>query len=329
MAPAPEPSSRKSEAKIREASLCQQVMMVRPTLFGWNEETAASNRFQKASSDCSESEIQARALAEFESLRTALADAHIQVHDFTDSLHPPTPDSIFPNNWVSFHGDGSVVLYPMQTPNRRAEIRTRWVEELERSLGEKWTRLLDLRPLCEQGHYLEGTGSMVLDRANKVAFAALSPRTTQEGLDAFAKGLGYKIHALRTSVQGLPVYHTNVMMSLGRSHAVACLQAIPSVQEQRGLLGQLEQSGRQVLEIDRDQMHHFAGNQITLMNDAGDPHIIMSKQALDSLRPSQVHQLERHGAILAPCLKTVEHHGGGSARCMLAEIFPPASAEPA
>lgn len=302
-------------------------MMVRPNRFAWNEETAASNKFQQAADPDHNPEVHRLAMAEFEALRTMLVNAGIHVHEFSDSPTPATPDSIFPNNWVSFHGDGSVAIYPMQAPNRRAEVCTHWVEELEDALGVKWTRRLDLQSLCEQGHYLEGTGSMVLDRDNKVAYAALSPRTTQKGLDAFAKGLDYQIHSLRTSVQGAPVYHTNVMMSLGRSHALVCLQAMSSRTEQRMLVERLEQSGRQVLEIDRDQMLHFAGNQITLANAAGDPQIVMSEQALTSLRPSQVHLLERHGAILAPRLETIERHGGGSARCMLAEIFTPGPTE--
>ncbi len=298
-------------------------MMVRPNRFAWNEETAVSNKFQQATDSNHNPEVHRLAMAEFDSMRAMLVKAGIHVHEFNDSPTPATPDSIFPNNWVSFHGDGSVAIYPMLAPNRRDEICTHWVDELENTLGVKWTRRLDLQPLCEQGHYLEGTGSMVLDRDNKVAYAALSPRTTQKGLDAFARGLDYQIHPLHTAVQGAPIYHTNVMMSLGRSHALVCLQAMSSKKDQRTLVERLEQSGRQVLEIDRDQMLHFAGNQITLANAAGDPQIVMSEQALRSLRPSQVRLLEGHGAILAPCLETIERHGGGSARCMIAEIFTP------
>ena len=298
-------------------------MMVRPARFGWNRETAGSNKFQVAAADAEANMIHEEALREFDSLKEALESAGVHVHAFDDNLVPATPDSIFPNNWVSFHADGSVILYPMHAANRREEVRAEWIEDLQKALGVTWVRRIDLRPLCDQDQFLEGTGSLVLDRPNKVAYAALSPRTTRGALDAFAKVSGYTIHALRTSVEGHPVYHTNVMMSLGQSHAVVCLQAMPNRREQQDLLDSLQASGRQVLEIDRDQMLNFAGNQITLANRAGDPVIVMSKRALACLRPSQVREMEGHGQIVAPCLMTIEHHGGGSARCMVAEIATP------
>ncbi|MDF1836889.1 MAG: arginine deiminase-related protein [Planctomycetota bacterium] len=298
--------------------------MVRPANFGWNQETSHSNRFQVSPEGMESSVIHTEALREFESMRTALEGAGVQVHAFDDDQDPVTPDSIFPNNWVSFHSDGTVILYPMHANNRRAEVRTDWVDNLEKELGIRWSRRVDLRHLCEQDHFLEGTGSMILDRTRKVAYAALSPRTTPEGLKAFAQTLDYKVHAIHTSVEGHPVYHTNVMMSLGQSHAMVCLQSIPDEGERKGLMEQLEATGRQVIEIDRDQMINFAGNQLTLASTSGDPLIVMSKRALASLRPSQVRELEGHGQVIAPCLMTIEHHGGGSARCMLAEIATPA-----
>ncbi len=307
-----------------DGQLCQRVMMVRPARFGWNQETAHSNRFQVSSAGKESDAIHGEALREFENLALELEQAGVQVHVFDDDLRPSTPDSVFPNNWVSFHGDGTVILYPMHAANRRAEVRTEWVDSLQDSLSVKWKRRVDLRHLCDQEHFLEGTGSMILDRPLGVAYAALSPRTTAQGLRAFAEVSRFEIHAMNTSVEGHPVYHTNVMMSLGKSHAMVCLQSIPSQQEQLALMERLEGTGRQILEIDRDQMINFAGNQITLANRDGNPLIVMSKRALASLRPSQVRALESHGQIIAPCLMTIEHHGGGSARCMLAEIATPA-----
>jgi hypothetical protein len=323
MTPAPESLSNPQNAAASSAWLCNRVMMVRPALFEWNQETAKSNKFQVTPSRSDANPVHDEAIREFDDLRDTLLEAGVEVHSFDDGPSPATPDSIFPNNWVSFHEDGTVILYPMQAPNRRAEVRTEWVDHLQSALHITWHRRIDLRNLCDQGHFLEGTGSLVLDRQNKVAYAALSPRTTREGLDAFSLASGFSIHALHTSVEGLPIYHTNVMMSLGQTHAVVCMQAIPSKQGQDELQDCLASSGRQILEIDRNQMLNFAGNQITLANAAGDPQIVMSKRALASLRPSQVRQLESHGQILAPCLMTIEHHGGGSARCMLAEIASP------
>ncbi|MFT4646859.1 MAG: hypothetical protein ACI9X4_000063 [Glaciecola sp.] len=320
MTPAPESLSTPENATAARAWLCNRVMMVRPALFEWNKETSKSNKFQITPSRSDANLVHDEAIREFDDLRDTLLQAGIEVHSFDDDPSPATPDSIFPNNWVSFHADGTVILYPMQAPNRRAEVRTEWVDQLQSALQVSWNRRIDLRYLCDQGHFLEGTGSLILDRKNKVAYAALSSRTTREGLEAFSLASGFTIHSLQTSVEGFPIYHTNVMMSLGPTHAVVCMQAIPSKQAQDELQSGLESSGRQILEIDRDQMLNFAGNQLTLANAAGDPQIVMSKRALASLRPSQVGQLEGHGQILAPCLMTIEHHGGGSARCMLAEI---------
>jgi hypothetical protein len=255
-----------------------------------------------------------------------LVRAGVQVHTFNDDPSPTTPDAVFPNNWVSFHADGTRILYPMLAVNRRKEVRIDWIEQLQDQIGVKWEHTVDLRPLGEAGHFLEGTGSLILDRRLRVAYAALSPRTTREGLAAFASATGYEVVAMQAESGGHPIYHTNVMMCLGREHAMVCLDTIPIDHERRDLLTRLDRSGFEVIEIDPTQMAQFAGNQITLADAEGNPQIVMSQRALASLTPAQVKRLERHGNIWAPCLDTIELYGGGSARCMVAEVAPPIAA---
>ncbi|MCA9000496.1 MAG: amidinotransferase [Planctomycetes bacterium] len=316
----PAPSPLQAEARS-----CHHVMMVRPDHFGWNAETAASNCFQSTPKEAPEGEVHEAALKEFDALGQALTGAGIQVHCFQDPPHPATPDAIFPNNWVSFHGDGTLILYPMQATNRRAEVRTDWIDSLEETLGCRWQRRIDLRPLAEREEFLEGTGSLVLDRRERVAYAALSPRTTPEGLAAFAVATGYSVETFQTQDRGHPIYHTNVMMALGSQHAMVCLDAMPVKSERDRLRLGLETSGFEIVEFDRQQLTRFVGNQITLLDEGGNPHIITSSRALASLSPSQVKHLERFGNIIAPSLDTIEFHGGGSARCILAEIALPAN----
>ena len=296
-------------------------MMVRPWGFGFNEETAQSNHFQKPSLGQEHHRIHDLALAEFDSLRLALEKEGVAVHLFEDDAIPHTPDSVFPNNWVSFHAEGELVIYPMLAKNRQQEVRRDWIENLRSQLNGAWHREVDLTYLGEQSLFLEGTGSLALDRVSRIAYAAISDRTSRSALEAFAKELGYELHAFATQDRaGKPIYHTNVMMSVGPQYAVACIECLPDPQEQQRLRESLTRSGKELIEISLDQVEHFAGNQLALFDRDDKTLIVMSESARNSLKDSQLASLEKHGRIISVPLETIETHGGGSARCMLAEL---------
>ena len=306
------------------------VMMVRPARFGANPECAGSNAFQGTTADLPPARrqaaaVQAAAAAEFDGLVAALDRAGVRVCAYDDTLEPATPDACFPNNWVSFHADGRVVLYPMLAPSRRAEVRPDLVARLERDLGWAWPTVVDLTPLAERGAFLEGTGSLVLDRGERVAYAALSPRTTAAGLEAFAEALGYAVIPFRAvDPGGQAVYHTNVCMGLGPGFAAIALEWIPDPAERRTVRRRLEQAGREVIPLGTDQVRGFAGNLLGLWAGDGQGRIVLSERALGSLESGQRAALERHGDLVWAPLNTIETLGGGSARCMLAEVVGPA-----
>jgi hypothetical protein len=298
------------------------VLMVRPASFGWNPETADSNRFQATAPGNGEPGV--AAVAEFDAVAAALAEAGVSVHAFADRDEPACPDAVFPNNWVSLHADGTVVLYPMLAPSRRRERRLDLLFELERCGGYRVERLLDLTHHELRGHFLEGTGSVVFDHVNRTAYACRSPRTHVEVLEDLCAELGYEPVAFdAVDSTGVPVYHTNVMLSIGTGHALVCAAAVP-VQQREALLERLSAGGRRVLAIDQGQMAAFAGNVLELRGAGGTRVLAGSSRALDSLAPPQ------HDA-LAGCVDTlvavpvpiIEALGGGSVRCMLAEIFLP------
>jgi len=300
-------------------------MMVRPASFGWNPETADSNRFQASAPGGGESA--AAAVAEFDVLVAALVEAGISVHAFADRAEPACPDAVFPNNWVSLHADGTVVLYPMLAPNRRRERRLDLVFELERRGGYRVERLLDLTHHELRGHILEGTGSVVFDHVNRTAYACRSPRTHVEVLEDLCTEIGYAPVAFdAVDATGVPVYHTNVMLSIGTGYALVCAAAVP-VQQRGALLERLSAGGRRVLTIDPAQMAAFAGNVLELRGAGGTRVLAGSCRAIDSLGPVQREALTGCvDQLLAVPLPTIERLGGGSVRCMLAEIFLPQSA---
>ena len=298
--------------------------MIRPARFGANPETADSNRFQRAGAAPGDAAAAAR---EFDALAGALGQAGVDVEVAEDSPEPPKPDACFPNNWVTFHADGSVVLYPMMAPTRRAERREAPIAQLRRA-GFHVARTVDLSPLEGRGEYLEGTGSLVLDRPSRIAYACLSPRTTSAALAEFSATLGYRIVSFDAlGPDGRPAYHTNVLMAIGDAFAVVCAESIAGPAPRTAVLAELARNGREVIVIDTAEMNGFAGNLLALRARSGDPLVALSEAAWRALAPEKRRRLERHGAIVAVAIPTIERLGGGSVRCMLAEVFLPRIAE--
>ena len=242
-----------------------------------------------------------------------------------DTAEPHTPDSIFPNNWVSFHADGRVVLYPMEAENRHTERRSDIIDYLDDELGYHVSEVVDLSGHEDHGHYLEGTGSMVLDRRNRVAYACLSSRTHLDALGDFAQRMGYDVVAFdAVDRNGVPIYHTNVLMNVGEEVAVICDAAISRVEQREAVLGRLKATGHEVVSLDFDQLEAFAGNMLELRNSAGERVVAMSQRAYDSLSDRQRSILEGNGKVVAAAIDDIEDSAGGSVRCMLAEIHLPA-----
>ncbi|MCR5242508.1 MAG: amidinotransferase [Prevotella sp.] len=298
--------------------------MVRPVRFAFNEETAANNAFQQRSETEEAAQATAReAIEEFDAFVRLLCENGITVEVVQDTPEPFTPDSIFPNNCFSVHGD-TLVLYPMFAPNRRLELKKlinfRFTDF--RFSISNHSKLKDLTHYEESGRFLEGTGSLVLDREHRVAYACLSPRTDEEVLKEWASAMGYSYLTFHSQDgQGMPVYHTNVMMHVGSRQAVVCLESIPNPSEREALKAMLEQYGKEVVPITLAQMNQFAGNMLELHNDRGEQLLVMSQTARRSLTTTQIATLSKHTRILSPDIHAIEAAGGGSARCMMAEIF--------
>ena len=306
-----------------ESQLASTVLMIRPVRFESNPQTAASNRFQGKSGEPPEDQ-QRLALAEFDGLVAALRDAGIGVAVFDDTPEPHTPDSIFPNNWVSFHADGRVVLYPMEAENRRDERRMDIIESLVADHGFGVSEVIDLTGHEQRGHFLEGTGSMVLDRANRVAYACLSSRTQLDPLGDFAQQMDYEVVAFDAADRnGVPIYHTNVLMNIGESLAVVCAEAITREDQRAAVVKRLGESGREVLQLSYDQLDAFAGNMLELRNRSGERVVALSQRAFDSLDEKQREALRNNGKVVIAPIGTIEASAGGSVRCMLAEIHLP------
>lgn len=295
------------------------ILMIRPVDFKFNEQTAGNNKFQVASTDA---DVQQQALIEFDGFVNLLRSNSVDVTVIDDTLDPATPDSIFPNNWVSFHDDGAVFLYPMFSENRRAERRKDIIE----SLGEKFqlNHISDLSFFEQQVLFLEGTGSMVLDRDNKIAYACLSVRTDEEVLNNFCMLTGYIPVSFQAIDQSrFPIYHTNVMMCIGDRFAVICLDSIPNLQERELVKHSLIGTGKEIIEINFDQMNRFAGNMLQVKNNKDESLLVMSEQAYKALKHTQIDILEKYAKLIYAPLYTIEKNGGGSARCMLAEVHLP------
>jgi len=306
-----------------ESQLASTVLMIRPVRFESNPQTAESNRFQ-GRTGASAGEQHAAALVEFDGLVNALREQEIDVIVVDDTEEPHTPDSIFPNNWVSFHGDGRVVLYPMEAGNRRTERRMDIIESLDEDPGYVVSEVIDLSHHEADEHYLEGTGSMVLDRINHVAYACLSSRTQLDPLGDFAQRLEYEVVAFdAVDRDGMPIYHTNVLMNIGETLAVICDEAIPRDDQREAVLRRLQEFGRDIVSISYEQLDSFAGNMLELRKKDGSRLTAMSQQALDSLNSDQLGTLRKNGDVLAVPIDTIEASAGGSVRCMLAEVHLP------
>lgn len=298
------------------------ILMVRPAHFGYNEQTAASNAFQRQDNRLSAAEIQQEARREFDAFVERLRAAGVEVIVADDTGDPAKPDAVFPNNWVTFHQEGAIVTYPMFAELRRKERR----EDLLQTLAERFgfEERLRLEQHEVDDRFLEGTGSMILDRPNKIAYACVSDRTDPELLEEFCDRLGYEpevFHAVDSD--GKAIYHTNVMMALGETFVVICLESVPAAAERDRLQQRFDATGKEVIAITLDQMMAFAGNMLQVRNREGDTFLVMSEQAYRSLTLAQIKAIERHTQLLYASLDTIETYGGGSARCMMAEVFYP------
>ncbi len=301
------------------------ILMVRPASFGLNVETAMTNAFQDIESKINDEDAQKAAEKEFDQLVELLTANDIEVMVVKDRPEPHTPDALFPNNWVSFHESGKVVLYPMMAPNRRKERRDDILQRLEKRYKFLKKSMIDLTSFERTNKFLEGTGSMVLDRVNKHVYACLSPRTNLDVLNKFARLMGYTpvfFHA--QDHYELDIYHTNVMMCIGKTFAVVCEESITDEAKRTNVRVNLEQTNHEVIPITLDQMNNFAGNMLEVSNQKGDtPFIVMSTRAHESLTSEQIEKLEKHAKILHSPIPTIEQLGGGSVRCMMAEVFLP------
>ena len=309
----------------KESQLASAVLMIKPVRFQSNPLTAASNRFQGKNTSSPEQQ-QLDSVAEFDGLRRVLEENGVNVVQFDDTLEPHTPDSIFPNNWVSFHADGTVVLYPMEAPNRRTERRQDLIEQLVTEYQYQVRQIVDLSHREDEGHYLEGTGSLVLDRVNHIAYACLSSRTHLDALGEFAQRMDYKIVAFAAiDNDGEAIYHTNVLMNVGEKLAVVCAESIADEEQREAVLESLRSTGHEVILLSFEQLEAFAGNMLELRSSSGEHLIAMSQQALNSLDDAQLSIIEDNATVISAPIENIESSSGGSVRCMLAEIHLPAT----
>lgn len=312
-----------------EAQLASAVLMIRPVHFLSNPLTATSNRFQGQSALGADAQNR-HAQQEFDVLAAALRAAGIKVIVVDDTDEPHTPDSVFPNNWVSFHSDGRAVLYPMEAENRRLERRIDVLESLVRDYGFAISEVVDLTHFEESGRNLEGTGSLVLDRPNRIAYACLSTRTHLDPLGEFSQRMDYEICAFdAVDPAGIPIYHTNVLMSVGEKLAIICAEVITDAAQRAAVLQSLANTGHEVMQLSFEQLLAFAGNVLELRapgNDAqGGRLIAMSQRARDALDDTQLALLENNGKVVIANIPVIEASAGGSVRCMLAEVHLPST----
>lgn len=302
--------------------LASSILMIRPANFGYNPQTANNNSFQTNEGELSKREIADKAKGEFDEFVQHLRKFDINVVVVPDTETPYNTDAVFPNNWISFHEDGVVVTYPMYAPNRRLERREEIIDQISEEFDIK--RLVRFEDYEKQDKFLEGTGSMILDRKNQIAYACKSIRTHPELFDAFCDTMNFE-GILFTAVDedGQDIYHTNVMMTLGENLAIICLESIQDLAEREVVVEQLRKTGKEIVTISYAQMNAFAGNMLEVNNKMGEPFLIMSSAAYYSLDMRQTEQITQHTAILHSPLETIEKYGGGSARCMIAEIFLP------
>ncbi|MFV8378220.1 citrulline utilization hydrolase CtlX [Flavobacterium sp. LB3R33] len=302
------------------------ILMIRPVAFRMNEQTAVNNYYQKVLDGLLPATVNAKAQQEFDVFVEKLTAVGVDVTVVDDTLNPDTPDSIFPNNWISFHENGDVALYPMFAENRRQERREEILDLLEEK-GFVIHNIIDYTSAEEDGFFLEGTGSLLLDRANAKAYCALSPRADEELFIEFCEDFDYApviFEAFQTvDSERKLIYHTNVMMCLGETFAVICSDCIDDKKERKMVLDNLKENGKEIILITEAQMNNFAGNMLEVRGANDKRYLVMSAAAHQSLTTKQIEQLEKHAEILSSSLDTIEACGGGSARCMMAEIFLP------
>lgn len=297
------------------------VLMIEPVAFGFNEQTAVNNYFQVQQ----EGNVQDKALKEFNDFVEKLRAKDINVITIKDTLEPKTPDSIFPNNWVSFHADGKVVLYPMFAENRRLERRDDIINQIKEQF--EVTEVIDYSGAEKDNLFLEGTGSMIFDHDNKLAYGSVSLRLDEGLFRKFCSDFGFQpviFHSYQNAgEERLPIYHTNVMMCVADQFVVICLDCIDDESERNNVIETIKNSGKELIEISEDQMQNFAGNMLQVQNKSGEKFLVMSQSAYKSLNRDQVSAIEKYCEIIYSDLEVIETNGGGSARCMLAEVFLP------
>lgn len=298
------------------------ILMVRPARFQFNFQTAVNNAFQKQLDTLSPAEIEQQAIAEFDGFVSQLRQNGVNVIVIDDTPEPAKPDAIFPNNWVSFHADGNVFLYPMNTPNRRLERRADIIEKIQTEF--QIHNVTDLSPEELNGKILEGTGSIVFDHTHAIAYACLSPRTELSLFIHYCEIIGYQpVYFTSVDEKGGLVYHTNVVMCMGEGFVVICLDSVKDAAEREMLVEKFAKTNTEIVAISLEQMNQFAGNMLQVRNDNGDALLVMSQTAYDALTPSQLAVIQKHAQSLPVSIPTIETIGGGSARCMMAEIFCP------
>ena len=302
------------------------ILMIRPVSFRMNEQTAVNNYYQKVLESLTPETVQIKALQEFDDFVEKLKAVGVNVIVVDDNKETDTPDSIFPNNWISFHENGDVALYPMFAENRRLERREDMLETLE-ELDYQINNVVDYTSAEEEKIYLEGTGSLLLDRVNGKAYCALSPRADEDLLIEFCEDFEFTpvsfVANQTLNDKRVPIYHTNVMMCLGEKFSVICLDSIDDKKERKEVIKHLKEDKKEIIAISEVQVNSFAGNMLQVLGSDDTRYIVMSNSAFESLNKQQINQLEKHGNILYSSLDTIEACGGGSARCMMAEVFLP------
>lgn len=306
--------------------ITNSILMIRPVQFRMNEQTAVNNYYQKTIEHLTPDVVNALAVEEFDAFVQKLQAVGIQVVVVDDTKEFDTPDSIFPNNWISFHKNGTIALYPMFAENRRFERKESVVEAIEEK-GFSIKHVVDYTEAEQENLFLEGTGSIILDREYQKAYCALSPRADEQLFIEFCEDFDFFpviFSAYQTVNQKREkIYHTNVMMCIGSTFAVICLDSIDDKKERKNVINHLKIDNKDIIEITEDQVNQFAGNMLQLLGKNNTPFLIMSQSAFDSLRADQLSKLEKHTKIISSSLQTIEACGGGSARCMMAEIFLP------
>ena len=304
------------------SALTNNIMMVRPANFGYNAETALNNAFQTKDADGNSRATSQKAQEEFDSFVQELLEVGVNVKVVEDTNTPIKPDAIFPNNWISFHDDGTIITYPMFAENRRIERREDIIHTLEDDfvVNKRYT----FESYEADNKFLEGTGSMIFDRKHQIVYACLSQRTNIELLDKFAVLMGCKVvHFHAVDQSGNNIYHTNVMMALGADFVVICLDSIKDESEKAELLSFFEKTNKRIIDISYYQMEHFAGNMLEVLGKDDKRFTVMSQAAFKSLKSDQIKNINSTSNVLAIDISTIEHYGGGSVRCMMAEIFLP------